>query len=38
VNLESLQSCGRSGYPAGDKELEYEDAEKSKTPVRHYGK
>ncbi len=28
----------QNGYPAGDKELVYEEAEKSKVPIRYYGK
>ena len=28
----------QNGYPAGDKALVYDEAEKSKTPIRYYGK
>jgi len=28
----------QNGYPAGSKELVYEEAEKSKVPIRYYGK
>ena len=28
----------QNGYPAGSNELVYEDAEKSKVPLRYYGK
>jgi hypothetical protein len=27
----------QNGYPAGNHELVYEDAEKSKVPIRYYG-
>jgi len=28
----------QNGYPAGSHELVYEEAEKSKVPIRYYGK
>ena len=28
----------QNGYPAGSKELVYEDAEKSTVPLKYYGK